>query len=47
MPLEVSSNTNSRHNHVVTQQINVLKSTINLLKNAYNGNDIERPDIGN
>lgn len=43
---DVPSNANVRQNQIVAQQIHSLKTTINHLKNAYNGNDIEWSDTG-
>jgi glypican 4 len=45
-PADVPSNANARQNQVVAQQVHILKTTINHLKNAYNGNDIEWSDTG-
>lgn len=45
-PVDVPSNSNTRHNQFVAQQVHTLKTTINHLKNAYNGNDIEWSDTG-
>lgn len=35
-----------RQSQIVAQQLFTLKTTINHLKNAYNGNDVEWPDNG-
>ena len=35
-----------RQSQLVAQQLFTLKTTINHLKNAYNGNDVEWPDNG-
>lgn len=45
-PAEVPTNANARQNQIVAQQVHILKTTINHLKNAYNGNDIEWSDTG-
>ena len=46
-PADNPSNANARQNQIVAQQVHILKTTINHLKNAYNGNDIEWSDSGN
>lgn len=35
-----------RQSQIVQQNLFTLKTTINHLKNAYNGNDVEWPDNG-
>lgn len=40
------TNGNVRQSQIVAQQLFTLKTTINHLKNAYNGNDVEWPDNG-
>lgn len=41
-----TNNGNVRQSQIVAQQLFTLKTTINHLKNAYNGNDVEWPDNG-
>lgn len=42
---DLASNGNVvRQSQIVAQQLFTLKTTINHLKNAYNGNDVEWPD---
>lgn len=43
---ETPTNGNMRQSQIVAQQLFTLKTTINHLKNAYNGNDVEWPDNG-
>jgi hypothetical protein len=43
---ETPTNGNVRQSQIVAQQLFTLKTTINHLKNAYNGNDVEWPDNG-
>ena len=43
---DVPINGTQRQNQFVAQQVHTLKTTINHLKNAYNGNDIEWSDTG-
>lgn len=45
-PSDVPSSANARQNQIVAQQVHTLKTTINHLKNAYNGNDIEWSESG-
>lgn len=45
-PTNNNNNGNGRQSQIVAQQLFTLKTTINHLKNAYNGNDVEWPDNG-